>query len=209
MAGKLNGAPAKIPISLQLGDKLIDGAVVKPISFQMLADYMSEAYGMRQPKDFDARLRRVRLAKQVSYYTNGSTVPVSMEEVLRLPIPDARKIIVGINGENEGKAGKIIRDGNGIDQAITYELGTPIPTGQGKEPIRELEFLAKTYGDIEDVLAADLLIQQTALLISTIAKPLGSSLTLLPSWAMSLISVADGMTINREILPRFAGSPDE
>jgi hypothetical protein len=63
--------------------------------------------------------------------------------VLRLPLPD------------EGKAGKIVRDGNRINKAITYELGTPIPQGKDKGPIAELEFLAPTYGDIEDILAAD------------------------------------------------------
>jgi hypothetical protein len=203
---QLNGA--KIPITLNLGDRHIDGAVVKPLSFQAFSDCVTEAQGMKQPKSFEARIRRLRLQRQVTYYTNGSTAPVSMEEVLKLSIPDARVLVARLD-DHEGKAGKIVRDGDGIDKAITYELGTPISTGQGKEPIRELEFHASTYGDIEDVMAADNPIQQAAVLIATIAKPLGSSLTLLPSWACSAISVADGVMISREILPRFLGSPDE
>jgi hypothetical protein len=105
--------------------------------------------------------------------------------------------------------GKIVRDGDGIDKAIVYELGTPISVGQGKPPIKELEFQASTYGDVEDVLAVDAPIQQAAVLISTVAKPLGTSLSLLPSWAVNLVTVADGVTISNHVLPRFLGSPDE
>jgi hypothetical protein len=198
----------KIPISFSLGEKLIDGASIKPMNFGTFAEYVAEAQGMKQPKSFEGRLRRVRMSKQVAYHINGSTVPVSMEDVLRLPIAAARVISARLEGD-EGKPGKIIRDGDGIDTAITYELGTPIPMGQGKEPIKELEFLAKTYGDIEDIMSAPDSIQQAALLIATIAKPLGTSLTALPSWAAAQVSVADGVTIAREILPRFLESPPE
>ncbi|MEY9493753.1 hypothetical protein [Bradyrhizobium elkanii] len=198
----------KIPIAFQLGDNVIDGVVIRPMTFQMFVDCISEAQSMKDAKTFEAKLRRLRMVKQVSYYINGSVVPVSMEDVLKLPIPDARKIVAKLD-DAEGKAGKIIRDGDGIDQAITYELGTPIPTGQGKPPISELEFHARTYGDIEDVMAAPDSIQQASLLIATLAKPLGTSLTLLPSWAMNLITVADGVTISRDVLPRFLGSPVE
>ena len=96
-----------------------------------------------------------------------------------------------------------------LPSAIVKVLGTPISTGQGKDPISELEFHAQTYGDIEDVMAAPDGIQQTVKLIALVAKPLGSSLTALPSWAINLITVTDGITIQREILPRFLGSPDE
>ena len=105
-------------------------------------------------------------------------------------------------------AGKIIRDGDGVDKAIIYELGTPIKV-QGKDPITELEFCASTYGDVEDVLTADLAVQQTALLLSTVAKPLGTSLSRLPSWAIDNITVADGVSISRDVLPRFLGSPTD
>jgi len=206
---QLNGAKLeKIPIKFQLGDNLIDGAVIRPLTFKSFADCIVEAQSMKEPQAFDARMRRIRMTRQVAYYINGTVVPMSMEDVLKMPIPDVRKISAKLD-ENEGKGGKIIRDGDGIDKAITYELGTPIPMGAGKPPITELEFHAKTYGDIEDVLAADSTVQQTAKLIETVAKPLGSSLTLLPSWAISLITVADGVVISRDVLPRFLESPDE
>ena len=37
---------------------------------------------MKQPKAFEARLRRVRLAKQVQYSINGMALPVATEDVL-------------------------------------------------------------------------------------------------------------------------------
>jgi hypothetical protein len=206
---ELNGTKLeKIPIHLQLGDNMIDGAVVKPLTFKQFSDYINEAQAMKQPDAFDARMRRVRLSKQVAYYINGTVVPVTMTDILKLPIGDSRKILAKLDTE-EGKSGKIIRDGNGIDNAITYELGTPIETGSGKPPIRELEFFAQTYGDIEDILSADNAIAQTAVMIAKMGKPLGTSLSALPSWAINLITVTDGITISRDILPRFLGSPDE
>ncbi len=51
--------------------------------------------------------------------------------------------------------------------------------------------------------------QQTLTLISTVAKPLGTSLTRLPSWAVAQITVADGWAIMRDILPLFLEPPVE
>lgn len=197
----------KIPITLQLGDRLIDGAVVTPLTFSGFADCIAEAQGLTSPRTMEGRVRRVRLVKQVTYYTNGATVPVSMNDVLHLSIPSARLITSQLD-QGEGKPGQIIRQGDGIDKAITYQLGTPIAL-QGKEPIRELEFLAKTYGDIEDVLSAPDQFQQTSMLIATVAKPLGSTLLTLPSWALGQITLADGFVIMRDVLPHFLGSPAE
>jgi len=202
-------APDKIPINLVLGDRVVDGASIRPLSFQTFADIISEAQGMTAPKTFEGRLKRLRMHRQVNYYMGANQVQLSIQEILQLPIPDARAISVKFDATDEGKPGKIIREGDGINQAIVFELGTPIPTGAGKPSIKELEFSAKTYGDIEDVMAAENSIQQAAQLIATIAKPLGSSLTLLPSWALSAISVADGVTISQVVLPRFLGSADE
>jgi hypothetical protein len=194
-----------LPMPWQLGDKTIDGAVVNTLSFQNFADYVTEAQAMKKPKTFEGRLRRLRLAKQVVYYINGSTTPVGQDEVTMMPIPNARMLTMHLD-EDEGKEGKVIREGDGISKSIVYELGTPIPV-QGKDPITELEFLASTYGDIEDVMSAPDSIQQTALLIATIGKPPG--MLQLPSWALNHITVADGVTIAKLVTPLFLGSPDE
>jgi hypothetical protein len=205
---KLPLPPDRVSINLILGDRIIDGAVIRPMSFSSFAELLSEAQGMSQPKTFEGRLRRLRMHRQVSYYMGANQVQISIEDVLKLPIPDARLIASKLDLD-EGKAGKVIREGDGIDKAIVFELGTPIATGAGKPPIKELEFLARTYGDIEDVLAAENAIQQSAQLIATVAKPLGTSLSLLPSWACNVISVADGVMISQVVLPSFLGSADE
>jgi hypothetical protein len=205
---KLPAAPEKLKIDFKLNNFAIDGAVVRPLTFSALVECIITAQSMTHPKTFEARLKRVRMQRQVSYYTGNVAVPVAPEDVLKLPISAARIIMAHLD-DNEGASGKVVREGDGIDQAIVYELGTPIPIGQGKTPIKELEFQASTYGDIEDVLAVDLAIQQTQVLIATVAKPLGTSLQLLPDWAAKQITVADGVTISQLVLPRFLGSPDE
>jgi hypothetical protein len=206
---QLNGTKLeKIPIRFQLGDNVIDGAVVRPLMFQTFAECINDIAAMKAPKTLEGRLRRLRLHRQVAYYINGTVFPVGIDDLTGLPIPDARNLIAKLD-ENEGQPGKIIRDGDGIDKAITFALGTPISTGQGKASISELEFHANTYGDIEDIMAADTQIAQAQMLIATIAKPLGSTLQQLPSWALAQITVADGVAIQRQVLSRFLGSPDE
>ena len=54
--------PTKIPINFQLGDKLIDGATIKPSTFTSSADCISAAHRMTQPSEFSARLLRVRMS---------------------------------------------------------------------------------------------------------------------------------------------------
>ena len=60
---------------------------------------------------------------------NGAAVSLTPEEVLRLPVPDFYKIIAALDTD-EGKPGKIVRDGDGIHKAVVYELGTPISQGK-------------------------------------------------------------------------------
>jgi hypothetical protein len=205
---ELNGAKLeKIPIKFQLGDHVIDGAVVRPMTFQSFANIVVEAQALKEPEAWLARMRRLRMSRQVQYYTNGAMVPVGFNDITKLSIVDARNIIARLD-DNEGLPGKIIRDGDGIDKAIVYKLGTPIAMQKG-EPISEIEFQASTYGDVEDVLAAENPIMQAITLIKQLGKPLHSSLTSLPSWGVDAITVSDGVFVMNEILPRFLGSPDE
>jgi hypothetical protein len=201
----MSSAKLVLPMPWQIRDLTIDGAIVNTLSFQNFADYVTEAQNMKKPKTFEGRLRRLRLARQVIYYVNGSTTPIGTEDVTEMPIPNARMLTEHLD-EDEGEAGKITREGDGISKSIIYELGKPIPV-QGKDPITELEFMAKTYGEIEDVMSAPDSIQQTALLIATVGRPPG--MLQLPSWALSHITVADGITIAKLVTPHFLGSPDE
>jgi hypothetical protein len=205
---KLPNAPEKLVIAFPLGDKVIDGAVIKPLTLPAFVDCVLETRTMDSPNSFEAKLRRNRLLKQVVFYIGNAIVPVPTNDLLRMPIPVARTIIDKLD-DGDGPAGKIVRKGDGISEAIVYELGTPIPGGQGKQMIKELEFLATTYGDVEDIMAAGTGLQQALLLVQTIAKPLGSNLQTLPSWAVNQISAADGLAISNDVLPFFLGSPDE
>jgi hypothetical protein len=199
---------SKLEVSFQVGEKVIDAVFIKPLTFAQFSDYIGTAQGMKTPSTFEGRLKRVRMQKQVDYLTSNKQVPLEIEELLRMPIPAARQIASKLDAE-EGKAGKIIRDGDGISTAIGYELGTPIPIANGKGDIKELEFLAKTYGDIEDVLSATDLMSQTMALLKTVAKPVHSTLMSLPSWAIDRISVADGVTIANTVTSRFLNGSDE
>lgn len=205
---KLPFQPERLPVAFEIDGRAVDSVLIKTMSFGAFVDMLTEATNMPQPKSFEARLRRLRMVKQVQYFNGAAGVQITAEDVLRMPIPAARLIGSKLDTD-DAPAGKIVRPGDGIDKAIVYELGTPIPTGQGKQPIRELEFAAKTYGDIEDVLVSDSMVTQAAKLIETVAKPLGTSLSLLPSWALTQITIADGMIIGREVLPHFLGSADE
>jgi hypothetical protein len=198
----------KIPIVLQLDDKLIDGAVVKPLSFSAFGECIDEARIMKEPKTWEGKLRRARMLKQVVFYTNGGIAEITAADLVKLTIPSARAIALQLSS-HDGVEGRVIStDGDGINKAIVYELGTPIPV-QNKPPIKELEFLAKNYGDVEDIMSMVDSVQQTSLLISTLAKPLGTTLMTLPSWAASQITINDGFTILQKVLPPFLGQPVE
>jgi hypothetical protein len=205
---KLPAQPERLQIAFDVNGTVVDGAVVRPLSFLAFNECITAAQAMTEPKLFDARLRRIRMTRQVTYYNGSTVVPMSTIDILKLPIPAARLIVSHLD-DGEGTGGKVVRDGDGISVAIVFELAAPIALGAGKNAIKELEFQAATYGDIEDVLAVDGAIQQTLALISTVAKPLGTSLSLLPSWAVGAITIADGVMISREVLPRFLGSPEE
>lgn len=205
---ELNGAKLeKLPLKFQLGDHIIDGAVIRPMTFQSFSSIVVEAYALKEPEAWLARMRRLRLSRQVSYYSNGTAVQVGFNDVPKMGIGDARSLIAKLD-DNEGPPGKIVRDGDGVEKAVVYQLGTPIKMQKG-DPISEIEFHATTYGDVEDVLAAENSILQAITLIKKLGKPLHSSLMALPSWAIDAITVSDGVFIMNEILPRFQGSPDE
>jgi hypothetical protein len=198
----------KLPIKFQLGEVLIDGVVVRPITMKQFAGVVTAAQAMKEPEAWLARMRRQRMAAQAQFHVNGSVMPVNIPDLAKLGIKDARTIIEKLD-ENEGVPGKIINDGDGIEKAIVYQLGTPIQLGKDKPPVKELEFHAEFYGDVEDIMAADHGVTQTVMLIQKLAKPLGTTLTALPSWALDTLTIADGLFIMNEILPRFLGSPDE
>jgi hypothetical protein len=197
-------------LNFELDGKLIDSATMRQPTFTNYSDYISEALAMTQPADIDTRLRRIRLSRQFIFNANGVVVPVSTDQVTRMPIPDARKLLARLGNLAGGlPPGRIVKPGDGINTSIVVELGTPIVYAQGKEPVRELEFLAQNYGEIEDVLSEYVPAIQTTRLIKLVAKPLGTTLLRLTDAMCAAITIADGMMITQDVLPFFTQSPDE
>lgn len=159
-------------------------------------------------KKSKASVQRGRIKHQVHFLlADGKRVEPNDQDIRKLPISVAKLIIDALD-EGQGEAGKLLStDANGITVPIHYKLGTPIQmtsTTKGVQVISELEFKASVYGDIEDVLAADNSIEQTIELLRKVAKPVEvPSLTALPGWAVDRITIADGVTISNNVLPRF------
>ena len=59
--------PEKLQLHFELNGAIIDAAIVRPMTFKAYGDYINEAIAMTKPDDIDTRLRRIRMAKQVSY----------------------------------------------------------------------------------------------------------------------------------------------
>lgn len=193
----------KIELSFSVGEKIVTHVTVEAINFNTLCAFFTLANAMAKPESFEARMKRVRFMRQVKYFSGDTALEFGVEEIMKFPIAPARKIVTMFDNVDEGKAGKVIRDGDGVSTPILYELGTPIQVAQGKPPITEIEFLASTYGELEDVLAAGDTVHQTAMLIKTVAKPVHGTLQALPTWASDRITVADGVILANHVLPRF------
>lgn len=199
---------AKHELVFTIGERTIDSVDVKVPYYKDFVDYFTAA--VNTPKTtFEAALRRVRMLRQVTYYSGSQVITFDQTELLRMPLPAARKLFKLLEANDESPAGKIIRDGDGISTAIAYELGTPIEVAGGKEPIKELEFLAQTYGDVEDVVAISNVAQATLNLLRTVAKPVHSSLLTMPSWAVDRITFSDGIAISQDVTSRFRGDGEE
>ena len=84
--------------------------------------------------------------------STDSTTPITPDDVTMMPIPNAQLLVKTSRFSLES-----CKDHQKVvawADSIVYQLGTPIPV-TGKNPITELEFLASTYGDIEDVMSAN------------------------------------------------------
>lgn len=189
-------------ISFVIGDKVITKIVVSRLYFVALLNIVKEANKKAETNDDVQReVEMLRFVRQVEYYAGTEIVtpdPIALRE---MPIPLARKIRAEF-ADATSKGGKLI-SGDGISIPAIYELGTPIPTDKGE--IKELEFMATTLGDIENVIYRTNTHDQTLALLSSVATPLGTETTLqaLPSWALDLITIADAVVIGEKIVPLF------
>lgn len=189
---------------VKFGDKLVSEINIEPLTFVGLSEVWAKAATMAGKPQVTTQ--RARILRQTHFMVNGERYVPDAGELMQLPRLVAKQIIDMLDLQ-QGVAGQRLNDGDGATTSVLYKLGTPIEIkgSDGKvQSITELEFKASTYGEVEDILAAENEIAQTMELLRRIAKPAtGPQLMALPSWALDRITVADGVTIMREILPRF------
>lgn len=195
--------------TLQFGDETITAIQVQPLSFPAFVGIWKATSDDVRGRNVssNAVMQRKRIVHQVHFMVGDKRVLPDAANITQLPLALAKKLVDALD-IGEGSAGKIISPeaADGISAPILYQLGNPIEmTVNGKKvQLTELEFQAQVYGDIEDVLATDGDIPQAFELIRKTAVPVGvASITSLPAWALDRITVGDGVTIMRTVLPRF------
>lgn len=146
-----------------------------------------------------------RARMKSSVQLNGKQI--TDEQIPLLPIPVGKKILDYLEAFETGTGGSVTTpDANGVDAPIIFKLGTPLQmkTGKGEaQEILELEFMAKTYGDLEDALAETTPMRQAVELLRRTAVPLGTSLTILPEALLNQVSIMDGILIAQKVVPPF------
>lgn len=187
-------------VSYTIGDKIITAIQVEKQYFKGLVGMVVAA--ARGDGDVTKAVEMARLKNGiVKYYAGTDLVEATDISLREMPIPLVRKIRAAMNFDS--KPGEITVKGDGITSPVVYKLGEPILTDKGE--ITELEFLASTLGDIEDVIFRTNSNEQALALLESVATPLGSDLSLqaLPAWAVEKITIIDGATIASEIVPLF------
>lgn len=192
-------------IEIQANENGFTKFVVEPINFVSLVR-LGNSLVIKNPRDTSKLLQRQRIFKQVTAFNEKGKAPFTEVELAALSPALGKKISRAteevLDQENECE---IISpdDADGVSAPILVKLGSPLV--MGSESITELEFHAKTYGDIEAVLAEDNPSEMTIIFIESLAKPITSDLKLqaLPSWAVEQITPNDGIFISRFVLPRF------
>lgn len=201
---KVDGIPVLI------GDKKITHFTVDPMNFSLfvVTAEKSNAAVTGGGKKWAMHNRRQRMLLQLKAYAGAARVEVDELTISQIPIPYVKKIMSAMEAGANGTPGTIITPkADGISSPIIFKLGTPIKFKNGTDEgsFDEIEFQARTFGDIEEILAEGNSMPQTLTMLKTIAKPLGMSdnLQAMPSWAIDALSMADSFEIMEKVLPRF------
>ena len=190
--------------SAMVAGKQVTSIEVNGITFMQFYDVWSKsiaAIGVKQ----EVALQRGRIKKQTVFKAGADVLELSDTDLMQLPFQLTKDIIAALD-DGEGVAGKIIVKGDIATSPVIYKLGTPfaMKNGDTEISVSELEFSAKTYADVEDVLVADSSLSKTVMLVTKLAKPIEvPSLMQLPGWMVDRLTIADGFTIMKEVLPLF------
>lgn len=187
--------------------KSIEKININPIFFKSFTRIAQEVADRSTPEKFNIMNRRARLIHQTELVTSaGDILKFNEMSLTQLPIVYAKQLDKLLN-DGQGDAGEIVNDGDGISSSVIYKLGTPIKMNANAEglTIYELEFMASTFGQIEEAMAESNSAAQAVKLLETIAKPVAIDIPMqaLPSWAVDQITMGDGFVIGDKIVPRF------
>lgn len=192
---------------------------VHSLSFVELGAAIDATAGAATMAAAEKAQRAQRRANQVrAFAADGARLELQPFELLQLPRMLYLAIMRGIEQAAAGEVpGKVIQEGDGVDKPVVYQLGKPIDleTRKGDDgktetaQITELEFVAKTGLEIEDVLCEPHQVGQALSLIKNCARPIvaggDAGLMRLPDWALQQITVKDGIAITEKVLPTFLG----
>ena len=188
---------------ISFGDQRVTSITVAPLSFMQLCEIWK---GLRSTGDkVRGELQRARILQQTTFAVGDNRVQPDAAQLSKLPASVAKDIITALD-VGSGTMGTVTSKGDGVTTPIVYKLGTPITMKQGSETvsITELEFMASTYGELEDVLAADSDAEKAKILLRDVAVPLGvKSLNRLPGWAMDRLTTADGIGVMNNVAGLF------
>ena len=184
---------------VKIADKAITAIQVEPLTFMKLVGVYDK---LINPSN--KAVQRQRILTQAHFMAGTERVVPTHEETNKIHFKVMKQIIDNLDND-QGVSGKVIDEKTaGISSPLVYKLGTPIEVNDGRKII-ELEFQASTYGEVEDILAAENDLAKTRMMLETLAVPLGEEITLqrLPGFAVDMITVADGVTIMRKVAPAF------
>lgn len=176
-------------------------------------------------EDWAVFWQRYRVLHQMrAFDASGNPMKVDVSDLSLMPIRQGIALFRHIDTASTGKPGDLVRDkdgkptGDGIEIPLVFRLGRPLRARiKGNDvtkdvEVSELEFIAKTYGDIEAVCAAE----GTADVVPAMVRiarglvkdhPLGEPDMEITTDMIRQLSYADGDAILRHVVPHFLAPP--
>lgn len=192
---------------------------VRPIGFKAYTRIVTQASATA--KD-DADRRRIILRERLK-----AQCGLTDETLATLPIPEALLLkdeidnVLSSSPSSSSPVANLLSppSADGITSAIHIQLSKPIPVSKTHH-ISELEFLAATFADLEDAIAADAGTDRAIAMLAIAAPIITSipgtkpdhetptpSLMRLTSSHIDQLSVDDGIFIMQNVVPRFFEQP--
>lgn len=190
------------PSGFEIDGKRAVKMIVRPINFSQFAECARAVSGS---DNAGVQLTRERAKAQVRVIDEkGASSALDDASIAKLPVRVGIQMNAALSKDTTDEVGSVVKNsGDGIDAPLLFKLGKPLKMGGDNPPVNELEFHARTYGDIEAIIAAPNQIEQTAELIKGCARPVSGKLLALPDVLIDQIAMEDGIAIMMDVLPNF------